>query len=143
VRGPIELAEQTHLWVGPLKPGVEPGRYDWSTLDYYVELIRSAGGTPAITFRCCCAPDWIKGGRPGEAGWRRLEELLLAQHYDDFAAFAAIVARRYRDVRQFRVRMNSSGSGTAGTARAIRDCSAWSTTRSRPSTRGCRSTARA
>lgn len=68
-----------------------------------MELIRSTGGTPVIKFRCCCAPDWIKGGRPGEAGWRRLEEPLLAQHYDDFAPLAATVARRYRDVRQLQV----------------------------------------
>jgi len=86
---------------GTLNPEPSPGRYDWSTLDRRMELIRSTGGTPVITL--CCAPDWMKGGRPGETDWRRLEEAPLPQHYDDFAALAAAVARRYRDVRYFQV----------------------------------------
>lgn len=86
---------------GALNPEPSPGRYDWSTLDRRMQLIRSTGGTPVITL--CCAPDWMKGGRPGETDWRRLEEAPSPQHYGDFAALAAAVARRYRDVRYFQV----------------------------------------
>jgi Glycosyl hydrolases family 39 len=86
---------------GTLNPEPSPGKYDWSTLDRRMQLIRSTGGTPVITL--CCAPDWMKGGRPGETDWRRLEEAPSPQHYDDFAALAAAVARRYRDVRYFQV----------------------------------------
>jgi Glycosyl hydrolases family 39 len=86
---------------GALNPEPSPGRYDWSTLDRRMELIRSTGGTPVITL--CCAPDWMKGGRPGETDWRRLEEAPAPGHYRDFAALAAAVARRYRDVRYFQV----------------------------------------
>jgi Glycosyl hydrolases family 39 len=86
---------------GALNPEPSPGRYDWSSLDRRMQLIRSTGGTPVITL--CCAPDWMKGGRPGETDWRRLEEAPSPQHYDDFAALAAAAARRYRDVRYFQV----------------------------------------
>jgi hypothetical protein len=86
---------------GTLNPEPSPGRYDWSSLDQRIGLIRAAGGTPVITL--CCAPDWMKGGRPGETDWRRLEEAPTPQHYDDFAALAAAAARRYPDVRHFQV----------------------------------------
>jgi Glycosyl hydrolases family 39 len=86
---------------GGLNPEPSPGIYDWSALDRRMELIRSTGGIPVITL--CCAPDWMKGGRPGETDWDRLEEAPLPEHYRDFAALAAAVARRYPDVRHFQV----------------------------------------
>jgi hypothetical protein len=86
---------------GALNPQPKPGQFDWSSLDKRMELIRSTGGTPVITL--CCAPDWMKGGQPGETDWKRLETAPTRQHYDDFAALAAAVARRYRDVRHFQV----------------------------------------
>ena len=86
---------------GGLNPEPSPGRYDWSALDARMELIRSTGGIPVITL--CCAPDWMKGGRPGETDWKQLEKAPLPEHYQDFAALAATVARRYPDVRHFQV----------------------------------------
>jgi Glycosyl hydrolases family 39 len=86
---------------GVLNPEPSPGQYDWSSLDRRMQLIRSTGGIPVITL--CCAPDWMKGGRPGQTDWRRLEEAPSPQHYADFATLAAAVARRYRDVRYFQV----------------------------------------
>jgi hypothetical protein len=86
---------------GVLNPEPSPGRYDWSSLDRRMKLIRSSGGTPVITL--CCAPDWMKGGRPGETDWRKLEQAPLPEHYQDFAALAATVARRYPEVRYFQV----------------------------------------
>src|SRR6266511_3136689 len=86
---------------GALNPEPSPGRYDWSSLDRRMQLIRSSGGTPVITL--CCAPDWMKGGRPGETDWHKLEKAPLPQHYQDFAALAAAAARRYPQVRYFQV----------------------------------------
>jgi Glycosyl hydrolases family 39 len=86
---------------GALNPEPSPGEYDWSSLDRRMELIRATGSTPVITL--CCAPDWMKGGRAGETDWRRLAEAPTPQHYADFAALAAAVARRYPDVRYFLV----------------------------------------
>ncbi|WP_159450944.1 GH39 family glycosyl hydrolase [Micromonospora cremea] len=86
---------------GAENPQPSPGRFDWSSLDRRMELIRSTGGTPVITL--CCAPDWMKGGRPGETNWDRLHDAPRPQHYADFAALAAAVARRYPDVRHFQV----------------------------------------
>lgn len=86
---------------GAVNPEPSPGKYDWSSLDRRMNLIRSTGGTPVITL--CCAPDWMKGGRRGETDWDRLHVAPRPQHYTDFAALAAAVARRYPDVRHFQV----------------------------------------
>jgi hypothetical protein len=86
---------------GAQNPQPSPGRFSWSSLDRRIQLIRSTGGTPVITL--CCAPDWMKGGRPGGTDWDRLHVAPSPQHYADFAALAAAVARRYRDVRHFQV----------------------------------------
>jgi hypothetical protein len=86
---------------GAENPEPSPGMFDWSSLDRRMDLIRSTGGTPVITL--CCAPDWMKGGRPGETDWDRLHVAPRPQHYSDFAALAATVARRYPDVRHFQV----------------------------------------
>jgi hypothetical protein len=84
---------------GALNPEPSPGRYDWSSLDRRMELIRSTGGTPVLTL--CCAPDWMKGGRVGETDWNRLHEAPRPEHYADFAALAVAAASRYPDVRHF------------------------------------------
>jgi hypothetical protein len=86
---------------GAQNPQPRPGKFNWSSLDRRMELIRSTGGTPVITL--CCAPDWMKGGRPRETDWDRLTEPPKPRYYADFAALAAAVARRYRDVRHFLV----------------------------------------
>ncbi|MEV6925030.1 hypothetical protein AB0M46_11090 [Dactylosporangium sp. NPDC051485] len=86
---------------GAVNPEPSPGTFDWSSLDRRMKLIRSTGGTPVITL--CCAPDWMKGGRPGETDWDQLHAAPEPRHYADFAALAAAVARRYPDVRHFQV----------------------------------------
>jgi hypothetical protein len=84
---------------GADNPEPSPGTYDFGELDDRVDLIRASGGTPVITL--CCAPDWMKGGKPGATDWSRLEAAPAPDHFDDFAALAATVARRYPDVRHF------------------------------------------
>jgi hypothetical protein len=86
---------------GTLNPEPTPGVFDWSSMDRRMRMIRESGGVPVITL--CCAPDWMKGGRPGETNWNRLHERPLPEHYGDFAALAVAVAKRYRDVRHFQV----------------------------------------
>lgn len=86
---------------GTENPEPSPGRFEWSSLDRRMALIRSTGGAPVITL--CCAPDWMKGGRPGQTNWDRLHTAPRPEHYADFAALAAAAARRYPDVRHFQV----------------------------------------
>ncbi|MFJ3286606.1 xylan 1,4-beta-xylosidase [Streptomyces sp. NPDC086669] len=79
------------------------GRYDFEAMDRRIDFVRASGGTPVVTL--CCAPDWMKGGEPGvdATDWSQaaLETAPDPGHYDDYAALAATVARRYPDVRHF------------------------------------------
>jgi hypothetical protein len=56
---------------------------------------------PVITL--CCAPDWMKGGRPGQTDWSTIEDAPLAQHYASFAELSRQVALRYPDVKHYLV----------------------------------------
>lgn len=94
------VAQNQHImgW-GADNPEPAPGVYDFASLDRRIDLIRGSGGVPVITL--CCAPDWMKGGNPGETDWRRIEEAPRPEHYADFAALSAAIAHRYPDVRHF------------------------------------------
>ncbi|MFD5479502.1 GH39 family glycosyl hydrolase [Streptomyces hawaiiensis] len=96
------LPQTQHImgW-GADNPEPSPGRYDFAALDSRMDFIRKTGGTPVITL--CCAPDWMKGGTPGRTDWSRraLETAPDPEHYDDFAALTATIAKRYPDVRHF------------------------------------------
>ncbi|MET9296032.1 xylan 1,4-beta-xylosidase [Streptomyces sp. NPDC003077] len=94
------LPQNQHImgW-GAQNPEPRPGEYDFEELDSRVDLIRKTGGTPVITL--CCAPDWMKGGKPGETRWSELEKAPDPEHYEDFAKLAGKIARRYPDVRHF------------------------------------------
>ncbi|WP_228644540.1 xylan 1,4-beta-xylosidase [Microtetraspora sp. AC03309] len=93
------LQNQHIMGFGALNPEPSPGKYDFASLDDRIELIRKTRGIPVITL--CCAPDWMKGGSPGETDWNRIEAAPLPGHYQDFADLAAKVARRYPDVTHF------------------------------------------
>lgn len=99
-RAPM-LQNQHIMGFGASNPEPSPGRYDWRSLDSRLQVIDRSGGLPVITL--CCAPDWMKGGRPGETDWNRLTEAPLPEHYDDFAKLAAEVAKRYPHVRHYLV----------------------------------------
>ncbi|MER6676412.1 xylan 1,4-beta-xylosidase [Streptomyces sp. NPDC000983] len=79
------------------------GRYDFAAMDRRIDFVRASGGTPVVTL--CCAPDWMKGGEAGvdNTDWSQaaLETAPDPEHFDDFAALAATVAKRYPDVRHF------------------------------------------
>ncbi|MEU6393719.1 xylan 1,4-beta-xylosidase [Streptomyces sp. NPDC046939] len=101
---PMPQNEAIMGW-GAGNPEPAPGRYDFAAMDSRMELIRRSGGTPVITL--CCAPDWMKGGRPGarNTDWSQenLEKAPLPAHYQDFADLAAAVAGHYPSVRHFLV----------------------------------------
>ncbi|MBV7695284.1 xylan 1,4-beta-xylosidase [Streptomyces sp. TRM70350] len=98
------LPQNQHImgW-GADNPEPVKGRYDFAALDRRVDFVRASGGTPVITL--CCAPDWMKGGEAGaeNTDWSQaaLETAPRPEHYADFAALAATVAKRYPDVRHF------------------------------------------
>lgn len=96
------LFQNQHImgW-GALNPEPSPGVYHWDSLDSRIDLIRQTSGIPVITL--CCAPDWMKGGSPGTTDWSKINVAPTPDHYADFAALAARVARRYPDVRHYQV----------------------------------------
>jgi hypothetical protein len=100
VIGRQRLLQNQHImgW-GADNPEPAPGVYNFSDLDRRIDLIRRTGGVPVITL--CCAPDWMKGGRPGETDWSRIEQAPLPAHYQDFADLAGVIAARYPYVRHF------------------------------------------
>ncbi|GIF25894.1 hypothetical protein BJ973_003166 [Actinoplanes tereljensis] len=97
---PLAGNQQIMGW-GALNPQPAPGVFDWHTLDERVALLRRTTAEPVLTL--CGAPDWMKGGQAGHTDWAELETAPREEHFDDFAALAAAVARRYPDVRDFLV----------------------------------------
>ncbi|NMN99846.1 xylan 1,4-beta-xylosidase [Gordonia sp. TBRC 11910] len=95
---PMVQAQAIMGW-GVDNPEPAPGRYDFRSLDRRMDFIRRSGGTPVIVL--CCAPDWMRGGEPGQTDWSRLEVAPSSAHFADFAELAAQVAKRYPDVRYF------------------------------------------
>lgn len=98
------LPQNQHImgW-GADNPEPVKGRYAFEDLDRRIDFVRASGSTPVVTL--CCAPDWMKGGEPGvgNTDWSQtaLETAPEPAHFEDFAALAATVAKRYPDVRHF------------------------------------------
>jgi hypothetical protein len=101
LRETATLQNQHVMGFGAGNPEPSPGRFDWSSLDARVALMQATGATPVITL--CCAPDWMKGGRPGQTDWQRLAVAPAPVHFEDYARLAAAVAQRYPDVKRFQV----------------------------------------
>jgi Glycosyl hydrolases family 39 len=95
---PIVQAQSIMGW-GADNPEPANDQFNFASLDRRIQLIRQTKGTPVITL--CCAPDWMKGGAPGQTDWSKLETAPSPQYYDDFAQLAAKVAARYRDVKYY------------------------------------------
>ena len=96
----VPMVQAQHVMgfgVDNLEPS--PGVYDFDSLDRRMDFIRRSGGIPVLIL--CCAPDWMKGAQPGTTDWNRLEEAPLPEHFADFAALSATVAKRYPYVRHF------------------------------------------
>lgn len=101
VAGQPMVQNQHIMGWGAENPEPARGVYRFASLDDRINFIRATGGLPVITL--CCAPDWMKGGSPGQTDWNRLTAAPLPEHYADFAALSALIARRYPDVRYFMV----------------------------------------
>lgn len=97
----VSIQNQHIMGWGAMNPEPSPGVYDWSSLDNRVNLMRQTDSEMILTL--CGAPDWMKGGTAGSTDWSKLEVAPLASHYDDFAALAVQVAKRYPDVTNFSV----------------------------------------
>ncbi|NMH97680.1 hypothetical protein [Pseudonocardia acidicola] len=102
-RGAKILSDSGAVWqnqhlmgFGTLNPEPAPGQYDWSSLDKRMQLIKDTGGRTVLTL--CCAPDWMKGGTPGQTDWSKLEVAPDPSHFDDFAALAAEAVQRYPQI---------------------------------------------
>ncbi|MGW3310437.1 GH39 family glycosyl hydrolase [Streptomyces sp. NPDC001073] len=95
--------DQAIMGWGADNPEPVKGRYDFGALDRRIDFMRTSGGTPVITL--CCSPDWMKGGKSGvgNTNWSQasLETAPKPDHYADYAALAATVAKRYPDVTHF------------------------------------------
>ncbi|HEU5160532.1 MAG TPA: xylan 1,4-beta-xylosidase [Streptosporangiaceae bacterium] len=97
-RQPVPQGQAIMGW-GADNPEPAPGRFDFTSLDSRIDLIRRTGGTPVLTL--CCAPDWMKGGTPDRTDWSHLEDAPSRKHFRDFAALTARVAARYPDVKYY------------------------------------------
>lgn len=105
--------DQAIMGWGTDNPEPSPGVYDFTSLDARMALIRATGGLPVITL--CCAPDWMKGGKPGQTDWSQLATAPLPAHYQDFADLAATIARRYPYVHDYLVWNELKGFMGTGT----------------------------
>jgi hypothetical protein len=89
--------QNVHLMgFGTLNPEPSPDEYDWSSLDLRMQLVEESGGRTVLTL--CCSPDWMKGGKPGETDYSRIEEAPLREYTADFAELSAEAVRRYPQV---------------------------------------------
>ncbi|UUU27926.1 GH39 family glycosyl hydrolase [Streptomyces sp. DSM 40750] len=99
---PLPQIQHIMGW-GAGNPEPVKGRYDFEEMDRRIDFVRATGGTPVVTL--CCAPDWMKGGKSGadSTDWSQaaLETAPEPEHFADYAALAATVAKRYPDVRHF------------------------------------------
>lgn len=98
--GSIDIQNQALMGWGAENPMPSPGVYDWESLDERVGLMRRSRRS-VLSITLCGAPDWMKGGKPGQTDWDDIEKAPLPEHFDDFAALSAEVARRYPDVEYF------------------------------------------
>jgi hypothetical protein len=95
---PVIALQNQHIYGwGAQNPEPSPGVFDWRSLDRRVALMRRLGAEPALTL--CCAPDWMTALGTRTSRYPNLPP--TPRHVRDFAALAARVARRYRDVRRF------------------------------------------
>lgn len=80
-------------------PEPAPGEYDFAGIARQISFVEASGGIPVITL--CAAPDWMKGGQPGTTNWSEINVAPVAQHFGDFAALSAAVAKAFPEVKYF------------------------------------------
>lgn len=96
------MYQNQHLMgFGTLNPQPAPCIRDWVTLDQRMSLIERTNGTTVLTL--AVAPDWMKGGLPGETDWSKIEVAPLPEHFEAFAALATDAVLRYPQVTHVQV----------------------------------------
>lgn len=89
-----------NIW--PDSTVTNPDKWDWTSLDQRINLIRETKGVPVITL--CGAPTWMHTpSLNGQTDWNSLEKAPTKDHYDDFAHLCAVIARRYPDILHYQV----------------------------------------
>ena len=86
---------------GAQNPEPSPGHFDWDSLDARVSEMLKSDGIPVLTL--CCAPDWMKGGQPGETDMKHIDEAPDPAHFDDYVALVRQVALRYPSVKHYQI----------------------------------------
>jgi hypothetical protein len=86
---------------GALNPEPSPGVYNWESFDDRMHLMDETSGTHIMT--AAVAPDWMKGGNPGETDWSKIEVDPLPSHFQDFADLIGTAIQRYPDIHYVQV----------------------------------------
>jgi len=80
------------MGLGARNPEPSPGQYNYNDID---DRIGNVNGilkdAETIVLTACCAPDWMKGGQPGDTNWNAewFEKAPFPEHYDDYAELVA------------------------------------------------------
>lgn len=82
---------------GTRNPNPQRGVYDWRSLDRRIAQQRSMGGEQVITL--CCSPDWMTAKGTPTSEYPNIPP--TSENYDEFAALAARIARRYPHVKRY------------------------------------------
>gem|GEM_PF-250329 len=87
-----KIVNQHLMAFGATNPEPSPDEYDFSSLIRRIGTSSRLGQeADTIVLTACCAPDWMKGGNPGETNWsiEWIERRPLTEHFDDFAELVA------------------------------------------------------
>lgn len=80
------FVNQHLMGFGALNPEPVDNSYELSSLEERIGITNGiVKDAEQIVLTACCAPDWMKGGLPGETDWSKIELAPLAVHYQDYA----------------------------------------------------------
>ncbi len=89
------IVNQHIMGFGALNPEPFDDDYQFDSIDRRIGIVNGAGkDADVIALTACCAPDWMKGGQPGETDWSKIEVAPLPEHFDDYAELVAEIVQR-------------------------------------------------
>jgi hypothetical protein len=98
---PAMYQNQHIMAFGALNPEPSSGQYNWESLDDRMAMIDETNGTHILT--AAVAPDWMKGGQPGETDYSKVEVAPLPEHFQDFADLIGTAVARYPSIKYVQV----------------------------------------